>query len=137
MLFHSIPDFNHLLNMFLSIYQKSRPRDMIIKNTAHWVLEYLTCSLPAKQHSRYCRLGGIKKSLRMYLSWTVGIYSTSVIAKIPLAILGCLVVIGHTNVPTDKDNILIGCTKVPIAVPVGHGRVPIGYTNILSGSSSY
>lgn len=49
----------------------------------------------------------------------------------------CQVVIGHTNVPADKGNILIGRTKLPIAIPIGHGRVPAGHTNISNRHSSW
>ena len=73
----------------------------------------------------------------MYLSWKLRIHSISTTAKIPLAILSCQVVIGHTNVPADKDNIRIGPTKVPIAVPIGHAGVLIGHTSIPSGHSTY
>lgn len=59
-------------------------------------------------------------------------YSISALAKIPLAVL-----IGHTHVPADEANNLIGRTKASIAPPVGHVDVPNGHTNIPRGHSSY
>lgn len=51
----------------------------------------------------------------------------------PSGCFNCQVVIGHTNVPVNEDNILIGCIKIPMAIPIGHARVLIGHTNIPSG----